>query len=91
MTLIPTLRCRNMRQSLAFYAGILDFERVHGDDELSCDCGIAMQRRALPNNQMEPTRLMCRAIMVPSRAAHLERWASLGTVVRRSRIREEYP
>ena len=35
MTLIPTLRCRNMRQSLAFYTGILDFERVDGDDELN--------------------------------------------------------
>lgn len=34
MALIPTLRCRHMRQSLAFYTGILDFERVDGDDEL---------------------------------------------------------
>jgi catechol 2,3-dioxygenase-like lactoylglutathione lyase family enzyme len=35
MTLIPTLRCRNMRQSLAFYTGILDFERVDGDDDVN--------------------------------------------------------
>jgi catechol 2,3-dioxygenase-like lactoylglutathione lyase family enzyme len=35
MSLIPTLRCRSMRQSLAFYTGILDFERVDGDDELN--------------------------------------------------------
>ena len=34
MALIPTLRCRKMRQSLAFYTAILDFERVDGDDEL---------------------------------------------------------
>jgi len=35
MAIIPTLRCRTMRQSLAFYTGILDFERVDGDDELN--------------------------------------------------------
>lgn len=34
MALIPTLRCRSMRTSLAFYTGVLDFERVDGDDEL---------------------------------------------------------
>ncbi len=34
MAIIPTLRCRNMRQSLRFYTGILDFERVDGDDEV---------------------------------------------------------
>jgi catechol 2,3-dioxygenase-like lactoylglutathione lyase family enzyme len=34
MALIPTLRCRNMWTSLAFYTGVLDFERVDGDDEL---------------------------------------------------------
>lgn len=34
MTLIPTLRCRSMRKSLDFYTGILDFERVDGDDEI---------------------------------------------------------
>ncbi len=35
MAIIATLRCRSMRQSLAFYCGVLDFERVDGDDELS--------------------------------------------------------
>lgn len=35
MAIIPTLRCRNMRQSLAFYSSVLDFERVDGDDELN--------------------------------------------------------
>ncbi len=34
MAIIPTVRCRNMRTSLAFYTGVLDFERVDGDDEL---------------------------------------------------------
>lgn len=34
MAIIPTLRCRSMRQSLAFYTGILDFERVDGDEQL---------------------------------------------------------
>ena len=35
MAIIPTLRCRSMRESLAFYTGILDFERVDGDDQLN--------------------------------------------------------
>ncbi len=35
MAIIPTLRCRSMRQSLAFYTAVLDFERVDGDDELN--------------------------------------------------------
>lgn len=34
MAIIPTVRCSNMRKSLAFYTGVLDFERVDGDDEL---------------------------------------------------------
>ena len=32
MAIIATLRCRNMRKSLAFYTDILDFELVDGDD-----------------------------------------------------------
>jgi catechol 2,3-dioxygenase-like lactoylglutathione lyase family enzyme len=32
MPIIPTIRSRNMRASLAFYTGVLDFERVDGDD-----------------------------------------------------------
>ncbi len=32
MAIIPTVRCRSMRTSLAFYTGVLDFERVDGDD-----------------------------------------------------------
>ena len=31
MAIIPTVRCRSMRKSLAFYTGVLDFERVDGD------------------------------------------------------------
>ena len=34
MAIVPTVRCRNMRESLAFYTGPLGFERVDGDDEL---------------------------------------------------------
>jgi len=34
MSIIPTVRCRSMQKSLAFYTGVLDFERVDGDDEL---------------------------------------------------------
>jgi catechol 2,3-dioxygenase-like lactoylglutathione lyase family enzyme len=31
--IIPTVRCRNMSKALAFYTGVLDFERVNGDDD----------------------------------------------------------
>ena len=31
MAIVPTLRCRNMRASLAFYTGVLGFQRVGGD------------------------------------------------------------
>src|SRR5215470_7837489 len=34
MAIIPTVRCKNMRRSLEFYTGILDFERVDGDESL---------------------------------------------------------
>lgn len=34
MAIIPTLRCSSMRQSLAFYTGILDFEVLDRDDDL---------------------------------------------------------
>jgi catechol 2,3-dioxygenase-like lactoylglutathione lyase family enzyme len=35
MPIIPTLRCRNMTTSLAFYTNVLDFERVGGDESLA--------------------------------------------------------
>jgi catechol 2,3-dioxygenase-like lactoylglutathione lyase family enzyme len=35
MAIIPTVRCRTMRISLAFYTGVLDFERVDGNDDLA--------------------------------------------------------
>jgi catechol 2,3-dioxygenase-like lactoylglutathione lyase family enzyme len=35
MAILTTVRCRNMKASLAFYTGVLDFERVGGDDDLS--------------------------------------------------------
>ena len=31
MAIVPTVRCRSMRRALAFYTGVLDFERVGGD------------------------------------------------------------
>lgn len=34
MAIIPTVRCSNMRNALAFYSGVLGFERVDGDDNL---------------------------------------------------------
>jgi catechol 2,3-dioxygenase-like lactoylglutathione lyase family enzyme len=35
MAIIPTVPCSNMRQSLAFYTSILDFEHVGGEDDLA--------------------------------------------------------
>lgn len=35
MAIIPTIRCSNMRASVAFYTSVLDFDRVDGDDGLS--------------------------------------------------------
>jgi catechol 2,3-dioxygenase-like lactoylglutathione lyase family enzyme len=34
MAISPTVRCRSRRAALAFYTGVLDFERVDGDDTL---------------------------------------------------------
>lgn len=34
MAIIPTVRCRSIRTSLAFYTRVLDFERVDGDDDM---------------------------------------------------------
>ncbi len=33
MSLIPMMRCRDMRASVAFYTGILDFERTDADGD----------------------------------------------------------
>jgi catechol 2,3-dioxygenase-like lactoylglutathione lyase family enzyme len=44
MAIIPTVRCRNMRKSLAFYTGVLDFERVDGDDSLDDPSFSALSR-----------------------------------------------
>src|SRR5205814_5621458 len=35
MAILATVRCRNMRTSLAFYTGVLDFELVDSDDDLA--------------------------------------------------------
>lgn len=35
MAIIPTVRCSNMRNSLAFYTTLLDFEHVDGDQDLA--------------------------------------------------------
>ena len=35
MAIVPTVRCRNMKTSLAFYTDVLDFVRVDGDDSLN--------------------------------------------------------
>lgn len=44
MAIIATLRCRSMRTSLAFYTGVLDFERVDGDDILDDPCFSVLAR-----------------------------------------------
>jgi catechol 2,3-dioxygenase-like lactoylglutathione lyase family enzyme len=42
--IIPTIRCRSMRTSVAFYTGILDFERADGDDGPD-DCSVVVLAR----------------------------------------------
>lgn len=44
MAIIPTLRCRNMRRSVGFYTGVLDFERVDGDDRVEDPSFVALKR-----------------------------------------------
>ena len=44
MAILATVRCRNMKASLAFYTGVLDFERVGGDDDLVDPCFSTLSR-----------------------------------------------
>ena len=44
MAIIPTVRVRNMKTSLAFYTSVLDFEHVDGDDDLDDPCFSALAR-----------------------------------------------
>ncbi|MFO0907834.1 MAG: VOC family protein [Isosphaeraceae bacterium] len=44
MAIIATVRCRNLRSALAFYTGVLDFERV-GEDEPLDDPAFCVLRR----------------------------------------------
>jgi catechol 2,3-dioxygenase-like lactoylglutathione lyase family enzyme len=44
MAIVPTIRCRRMARSLAFYTGILDFERVGGDGRSEDPCFVALSR-----------------------------------------------
>lgn len=44
MPIIPTIRCRHMATSLAFYTGVLDFTVVHGDDPPSDPAFCVLQR-----------------------------------------------
>jgi catechol 2,3-dioxygenase-like lactoylglutathione lyase family enzyme len=48
MTIIPTVRCRSMRAALTFYTGVLDFERVDGDDTLDDPCFSVLMRKGSP-------------------------------------------
>lgn len=44
MAIIPTLRCRGMRRSLAFYTEVLDFEVVGGDGRLEDPAFVVLAR-----------------------------------------------
>jgi catechol 2,3-dioxygenase-like lactoylglutathione lyase family enzyme len=48
MAIIPTLRCRSMRASLAFYTQVLDFQRVDGDDQLEDPAFAVLERGGDP-------------------------------------------
>src|SRR5215831_8708326 len=45
MAIVPTVRCSNLRRSVAFYTGVLDFERVNAHDPLDDPAFIALHRR----------------------------------------------
>lgn len=44
MAIVPTVRCSNMRASLAFYTGVLDFRRTAGEDDLADPCFTILSR-----------------------------------------------
>jgi catechol 2,3-dioxygenase-like lactoylglutathione lyase family enzyme len=44
MTIIATVRCRNMKTTLEFYTGLLDFRHVDGDDSLQDPCFSVLER-----------------------------------------------
>jgi catechol 2,3-dioxygenase-like lactoylglutathione lyase family enzyme len=44
MAIIPTVRCSNMRKSLAFYTNVLDFEHIDGDEDLADPCYNLLER-----------------------------------------------
>jgi catechol 2,3-dioxygenase-like lactoylglutathione lyase family enzyme len=44
VAIIPTIRCSSMKSSLEFYTGVLDFDLVDGDDDLT-DPSFAMLAR----------------------------------------------
>ncbi len=44
MAIIPTVRCRCMEASIAFYTKVLDFEWVDGDDDNSDPCFNVLMR-----------------------------------------------
>ena len=48
MAIIPTVRCRNMRASLAFYTGVLDFELAGGDGRVDDPAFAVLLRGADP-------------------------------------------
>ena len=46
--IIPTVRCSNMKASLAFYTSTLDFRHVDGDDVLEDPCFAELEREGSP-------------------------------------------
>jgi catechol 2,3-dioxygenase-like lactoylglutathione lyase family enzyme len=44
MSIIPTVRCKRMEASIAFYTKILDFKLVDGDDESKDPCFMVLMR-----------------------------------------------
>ena len=44
MPIIPTVRCSNMKASVAFYTKVLDFERIGDDEPLTDPCFCVLTR-----------------------------------------------
>jgi catechol 2,3-dioxygenase-like lactoylglutathione lyase family enzyme len=48
MPIVPTVRCRRMEASVAFYTQVLDFELVDGDGDSTDPCfSVLMRERAM--------------------------------------------
>ena len=58
MAIIPTVRRRSMKAALAFYTGMLDFERVDGNDDVGDPSFSVLSRDGDQIFQAAPIRVL---------------------------------